>query len=334
MRQSESLAQLIQTALGFCRAQVLFTAHNLGVFAHLAAGAKTSGEIAQRCGSSPRHTEHLLDACAALALVEKRGGEYRNSSLATAFLVESSPDYMGRWVSLWGRWYRPWAELEQTVRTGRPNEDAIDHLGRDAEYTRDFILAMHEYARGPGKEIVSHVDLSSATRLIDVGGGPGTYSALFAQRNPQLKAVVFDLPPVLPIAQEIIESYGLSARVAVQAGDYTTDSFGDAEYDVVLMSNMLHQEDPEMCGSLLRRAYVALQPGGLLIVQAMFLNAAKDGPAWPTLQSLILNLLYRGGRAYSVDETLDLVKQAGFVNARPKRMSLINAESLILAQKA
>ena len=170
---------------------------------------------------------------------------------------------------------------------------------------------MHEYARGPGKEIASHVDLSQRKRLMDVGGGPGTYSVLFAQRNPRLRAVVFDLPPVVSI-----------------------DSFGHAEYDVVLMSNMLHQEDPEMCTSLLRRAYDALEPGGSLIVQAMFLNAAKDGPVWPTLQSLILNLVYRGGRAYSVDETLELVRQAGFVNAQPKRMSLINAESLILAQKA
>ncbi len=193
---------------------------------------------------------------------------------------------------------------------------------------------MHQYARGPGKEIVNHVDLTGRKRLLDVGGGPGTYSLLLALKNPQLCAVVFDLPDVVSIAREVIEGYGMSDRVTVQAANYLEDAFGNGEYDVVLLSNMLNQEDVETCRSILRKAYDALEPGGLLIVQAMFLNSAKDGPLFPALQTLLLNLLYEHGRAYSLDETLELVSETGFVGARPKRMSLLNAESLILAHKA
>ena len=54
---------------------------------------------------------------------------------------------------------------------------------------------------------------------------------------------------------------------------------------------------------------------------------------WPTIHSLLLTLVYQGGRAYTVDETLEFIAQAGFVDAQPKRMSLLNADSLILAKK-
>jgi predicted O-methyltransferase YrrM len=320
--------------MGYCHSQVLFTSHRLGVFTCLAGGDCTAAEVAAYCRTSPRHTANLLNAAVALTLVEKTAdGRYSNTALASSFLVEGAPQYMGHWLNLWATWYERWGHLEQSVRTGEPAEDPASRLGADPEYTRNFILAMHEYARGPGKELINHVDLSQKSRLVDVGGGPGTYAVLLAQANPQLHAVVFDLPGVVDIAREVIDSYGLGARVSTAAGDYMTDSFGDRDYDVALLSNMLHQEDPGSCRAILRKAYDALQPGGLLIVQAMFLNATKDGPVWPALQSVHLSLLYRGGTAYSIDETLELVSAAGFVEARRKRMSLLNAESLVLARR-
>jgi hypothetical protein len=106
-----------------------------------------------------------------------------------------------------------------------------------------------------------------------------------------------------------------------------------AGYEVVLMSNMLTQENPESTKKLLRRVYDAMARGGLLIVQGMFLNAAKDGPAWPALQSLMLSLVYQNGRGYSHDETQALLVAAGFSSPRVKRMSVFNAESLVVATK-
>ena len=333
-RESRELTHLLQTAMGYSQAQVLFTAHRLGVFAYLGhEGGRTAEEVAQHCRTAPRQTEHLLNACVPLRLLEKDGGRYRNSPLAGAYLVDGSPTYMGDWVNLWATWYRRWADLETTVRTGRPIQDAAEHLGGDATYTRTFILAMHQYARGRGKEMIDRVNLAGRTRLLDVGGGPGTYSMLLARKNPMLSAVVFDLPGVVSIARELIEASGLSDRVTVQAGDYTKDTLGSGAYDVVLLSNMLNQDDADACRCVLRKAHDALAPGGLLIVQAMFLNPAKDGPLFPALQSLLLSLLYEHGRAYSLDETVELVSQTGFVDVQPKRMSLLNAESLILASK-
>jgi len=331
-RESDLRTQLIQLALGYWRSQVLFTANELGIFNILNDGEMTSKEIAQECKGSVDYIERLLNACVAIALLKKQNGCFQNSSLAKTFLVEGRPQYMGNWIRLMSTWYRPWECLPKAIRTGKPVEDPLEHLGKSSDYTRHFILAMHDYAMGPGKEMVNHLDLTGRRRLLDLGGGPGTYSVLLAQKNPELEPVVFDLPPVVEIAKEVICNYGLSDRVIVREGDYRVDDLGNG-YDVVLLSNMLHQEDPDACKLILRKAYDALVAGGMLIVQAMFLNVEKDGPAWPALQSLLLLLVYEGGRAYSLEETLNMLDDTGFSKHEVKKMSLLNAESMIIARK-
>ena len=331
-RDNQLLFELIHTTLGYWRAQVLLTSHQLGFFEVLRDGPLDAAEVAAQAKTSPEYTERLLNACVALKLVRKAAGRYENLPIADSYLVEGRPQYMGHWISLMAAWYRPWGELAEAIRTGQQVEDPMQHLGQDADYTRDFILAMHDYALGPGREMVNHVDLEGRRRLLDLGGGAGSYSILLAERYPELEAVVFDLPAPVEIAREVIAGAGMSDRIGVQAGDYLVDSIGSG-YDVVLLSNMLHQEDPEACRDLLRKAYDALVPGGTVIVQAMFLNTGKDGPLWPVLQSLVLLLLYAGGRTYSIEETRQLMADSGFSDIQVKRMSLLNAEAMVIARR-
>ena len=41
--------------------------------------------------------------------------------------------------------------------------------------------------------------------MLDVGGGPGTYSVLISQAFPEIDCTVLDLPEVVNVAQELIE---------------------------------------------------------------------------------------------------------------------------------
>lgn len=331
-RDSDLLVQLIQLGLGYWRSQVLFTTNELGIFNILSEREKTSTEVAQLCECSADYAERLLNACVAIGLLKKVNGRFQNLRLSETFLVKGKPQYMGHWLNLMSDWYTPWGRLREAIRSGKPVENPLEHLGGRSDYTRSFILAMHDYAMGPGKEMANRLDLTGRRRLLDVGGGPGTHSVLLAQKYPELEAVVFDLPPVIKFAQEIISSYSLSDRVTVQGGDYMVDNLGSG-YDVALLSNILHQEDPETCKMILRKTYDALNKGGMLVIHAMFLNAEKDGPVWPTLHSLLLLLVYQGGRAYSLPETLDMLPEIGFVEPEVKRLSLTNAETLVVAKK-
>ena len=329
----ELRAQLMQTTTGYWRSQVLFASPELGVFDALAAGPLTSGEVARRCASSPGHIERLLSGCVACGLLEKHDGRYANGRLASLHLTKDGAQSLAHWVRFMGDCFRPWSSLAEVIRDGSPVADGFDQIARGGDYTRNIILAMHEYALGPGREIVGALDLAGRRRMLDVGGGPGTYSILLAQRFPELMAEVFDLPPVLEIARELIEQFGASDRVHTREGNYLTDDWGSG-HDVILMSNILHQESPESCTALLRKAHAALADGGLLVVQLAFLNAEKTAPAWGVLQSLQLAVLYPHGRSYSFHEVLEMLPKAGFLDGRAKRMSLLRSESLILATKA
>lgn len=329
----ELRAQLMQMTTGYWRSQVLFASSELGVFDALAGGPLTAAEVATKCGLSPAYTERLLSGCVACNLLEKHDGCFANGRLASEYLATGGAQSLAHWVRFMGDCYRPWSGLAGAVRDGKPVADGFAQIARGEDYTRHIILAMHEYALGPGRAIVDSLDLSGRTRMLDVGGGPGTYAILLAQRFPGLTAEVFDLPPVLDFTREMIEQYGMGDRVTTRAGNYLTDDFGGG-YDVVLLSNMLHQEDPETCKALLRKAYAALADEGLLVIQMAFLNSEKDAPVWGVLQSLQLLLLYPHGRAYSFDEVLAMLPETGFHDGRIKRMSLLRSESLILASRA
>ena len=335
-RNSDLMFQLINTTLGYWRSQVLFTAHNLGVFEKLSSGEKTSEEVAKACNCPTEHMERLLHACVSTKLLKKEGNMFGNIQISDNFLVKGKPGYMGHWIDLMSTWYQPWGNLAQAIQTGQPVENPAEHLGGESGYTRDFIYAMHDYAIGPGSQMVNHLDLTGRKTLLDVGGGPGSYSILLAQKNPELKATVFDLPEVVEIAREIISDFKMTDRVDTRGGSYMDDDLrnGGSGYDAVLLSNMLHQEDPEVCKMILRKAGDALADDGVLVIQAMFLNSQKDGPVWPTLHSLLLSLVYHGGRAYSLDETLEMLGETGFTDWKVSRPSLLNAESLITARKA
>jgi cyclopropane fatty-acyl-phospholipid synthase-like methyltransferase len=186
---------------------------------------------------------------------------------------------------------------------------------------------------GPGRELADHLDLGGRTRLLDVGGGPGTYAILLAEQNPALSCVVFDLPDVVEIADEIIARHGLADRVSTMAGDYSSDDLPRG-FQVALVSNVLHQEDWDSCRRILDQAYASVEPGGLLVVHAMFLNDRGDGPVWPALHNLLMLLVYRGGRAYSVEQTYRMLEESGFEQPQLHSMSLFNAGSFVTATRA
>lgn|GEM_PF-4221821 len=94
--------------------------------------------------------------------------------------------------------------------------------------------------------------------------------------------------------------------------DYMTDPFGpNAEADAVLLSNVLHQESPRACQSILNRALAAVCPGGQVIIQGHFLNDDRISPTFTTLHSLSAFILWEGGKSYTAKEMIDIAESVG-----------------------
>lgn len=96
---------------------------------------------------------------------------------------------MAIWLRLIQTWNQTFGKLVDSVRTGGPAEIPEDHLGGEEDYTRSFILGMHDYAMGPGRELARDLDLGGRKRLLDVGGGRATYSILLAESHEGLSCM-------------------------------------------------------------------------------------------------------------------------------------------------
>jgi predicted O-methyltransferase YrrM len=302
----------------FWGAQTLLTANRIGLFAAVAGGARTGEAVARALGTQPRPTGLLLKACVGLGLLVEGADGFAPSPLAVAFLVPGGPAYLGNAIRYSDNLYETWGRLEQALREGRPPMAAEQYLGADPERTRAFVYGMHDRALGIGQALTGLVDLSGRHRMLDVGGGPGTYSALFTRRYPGLQARVLDLPDVVAIAREIVAAMGAAERVGFLPGDYLRTSF-PAGNDVVLMSGMFHRETPATCQGLIRRSIESLEPGGLLVVSDVMTDASGAQPAFAALFGLNMMLTAPDGGVHADADVAEWMRAAGLeqVETRP-----------------
>jgi SAM-dependent methyltransferase len=154
------------------------------------------------------------------------------------------------------------------------------------------------------------IPLEGRRRLLDLGGGPGTYAIHFCRHNPGLKATVFDRPSTREFAERTVARFGLQDRVAFEAGDYLTDPLPGA-YDVAWLSHILHGEGPEDAARVVAKAASALAPGGLLIIHEFILDDTLDAPLFPALFSLNMLLGTAGGQAYAEGRLREMMSAAG-----------------------
>ncbi|WP_315755643.1 MULTISPECIES: methyltransferase [unclassified Bradyrhizobium] len=301
---------LSRFAFGYWEAQTLFSLVEFGVPERLGTRALTTAELSGELDLPEQTIERLLNASVALKLLDHSEGRYSNSPMSQRFLVPGTSETLLNWVRVMGRWAPPWTKLSDAIRTGSPVESQDARLGADPDYMRDFILGMHEFARRSSALLAPFVD-RHARALIDVGGGAGTYSIALCKDLPELRATVLDLAPVLAVTRQTAASEGVADRLGTAIADYRTDPFG-SNADIVLMSNVLHQETTEICRSMLHRAHDALRPGGQVLVQGYFLSADRVSPTFVTLHNLSALALWAGGSSRTVAEMVEMLREAGF----------------------
>jgi len=299
-------------ASAFYESCVLFSACDLGIFAKIAEVDKGDAKaIASELELDERGTRLLLDACTSLGLLEKDRGLYCNTPESKMFLVPGSPGDLSGAIRYNRDVYPAWGKLTNLVKTGNPVEKPDIHLGQDPERTRTFVMAMHYRALGIGQAVVPQLDLAGSKTVLDVGGGPGTYSVLIAQKNTDVTCTVLDLPEVVKIADELIQQQGMSERVKTLSGDYRTTPFPDNN-DTVNFFGMFHQESPESIQALLKKAYASLNPGGTVNVMDMMTDHTHTQPRFSALFAVNMALTTDNGWVPADSELKQWTEEAGF----------------------
>ena len=172
-------------------------------------------------------------------------------------------------------------------------------------------MGMFNLAMGIAPQLASQIDLGGRSKLLDLGGGPGTYAIHFCQANPGLSAVVFDRSTTEPFARKTIARFGLSERIDFAAGDFNIDPISGGPYDVAWLSHILHSNSPEECQRLIHKTVEAMKPGGLVLIHEFILEDTKDAPEFAALFSINMLINNPGGRSYSEGELKEMLINAG-----------------------
>ena len=302
---------VMRISSAYWHSSVLHTAAALDVFTHLAQKPSSAEDLARAIKVDERGLEMILIACVGLGLLDKEGDQFRNTPLADTFLVKGRPRYQGGITTMFAEWVPAWSRLKQAVMSGKPVVEKQHDQGEEA--TRAYIMGMLYRGIPQAELLATEVSLAGRKRLLDVGGGPGIFSIIFCQKNSGLEADVLDLPQTLKITKEIIQNYNVEQSVHTRQGDYLRDTFGSG-YDAVLLSSMINQEGPRVIEDILRKAFDAMNPGGILLAQEQLLDEEKKGPLLATLIGINQLIHTPEGRAYSAKEIADIAAKVGFVN--------------------
>jgi hypothetical protein len=303
--------KLLELSGYYWKTCTLHAAVKLDLFTALAEGTGNAETIAHRLGSDADATERLLNALVALGLVEKSRNKFANTPAADSFLSQTSEKYLGHMIKHHYHLMENWANLHQAVLTGEP----INTRGifDDQERREGFLMGMFNNAMLMAPRLVKEIDLRNRSRLLDLGGGPGTYAIHYCLHNPHLRATVYDLTTTRPFAEKTISRFNLSDRIDFVDGDYVEEGI-EGRFDVVWMSHILHGEGPKTCERIIRKAANALEAGGLMIIHDFFLNETMDGPLFPALFSLNMLLGTEGGRSYTEGQVTEMMSAAGVGN--------------------
>jgi SAM-dependent methyltransferase len=321
-------ATIVQLASGFMAAKHLFAASELGLFEALADSPANLDALAARTGLTRRAARISADAMVALGLLEFQDGTYRNGETAARFLAGPGPGDLRPCLKLWDKIsYPAWTRLAEALASGPPREifELDDALQQVASAGIEAILA------GPATALPEAFDFGPHKRLLDIGGGTGSWSIAIGQRHQNITAAVLELPTATELARSRVAVAGLRHRITVITGDAMAGELPTG-YDVFLLANLIHYWSPEQNQDLVQRVRRAAQPGSALLLADFWTNPAHTEPLHAALMAGEFAVHIRNGDVYSVQEVHSWLDRTGwrFDGHRP----LASPQSLIVAHAA
>ena len=295
---------------GYTYSRVILTALDLDIFTVIGSQLWTARRLARALEASERGVTILCRNLASLGLLDIENSRYKNSKLGATALNKKSPEYRGAYLALLQRHWDQWSQLTDIVKSGTPIKD--DEPVSEEEDRRAFTWAMHHRSRDIAPRIAKHVDLRGATTLLDVGGGPGTYTLALLDRWPKLQGTVGDRPAALQVARAVARKHPAGPRLSYLSLDFMTEDIPDT-YDVIFLSNVIHMYGPDQNIALLKKIKSALNPSGRVIIQDFFLSD-KNGlrPIETNLFAVTMLLYTETGNTYTAQEVNKWMTKVGF----------------------
>jgi len=302
--------EVLNIVRAFQPACVLAAAAELDIFTVLHGRSMTAQSLAAEICCDLRATTVLLDALTALGFLTKQANIYSVLPEAAEILTETGTHNVLPAVRHLGNCLRRWSQLTQVTQSGKPAESSPSIRGAAADQA-DFIGAMHNFSSLIANQIIDELKPLTFSHLLDVGGASGTWTIAFLHAVPQAKATLFDLPEVIPLAQQRIAEAGLSKRVTFVAGDYFEDELpGGADF--AWLSGVAHQNSQKQNRALFAKIHTALQTNGVLVLRDVVMDESRTYPGAGAMFAVNMLVVTEAGGTYTFGEFREDLANAGF----------------------
>jgi SAM-dependent methyltransferase len=308
---------VVAEARGFMKSRVILTAAELGFFTRLDENPCSAEGLALEKGFDVRATTRVLDCLVTLGLVDKHDGLYQLNEGGTLYSAHH-PKTILPMVLHMNRLWDTWSSLTEVVKTGG-HAERESGIQMGEEDWKAFIGAMHVVGRELAQIIAGEYDLARFRRLLDIGGGSGTYTIAFLQQNADMTAVIYDLDHVIPLARARLAEEGFADRVDLVAGDFYKDELPKG-CDLALLSAIIHQNGPEENVALYRKIHTALEPGGAVLIRDYLMDESRTVPPAGAMFAINMLVNTRGGDTYTFNEVKTQLEQAGFTEVKQIRI--------------
>lgn len=311
-------------ATGFMAAKHLFTASALGLFAQLGGGPLPLAQLAGRCGIPARSARILADAMVALGFLDKAEERYANRPVAQSFLAGHPEEGLRPFLAFWDQVsYPAWMNLEDAARTGT----GVGLQLNDAQQ-QIFSAGVQALTAAAARSLAGGHDLGRHHRLLDVGGGTGSFLVAMLSVDPQLEATLFELPAAAGVARHVLAGTPAADRITVVEGDFLRDQVPSG-HDLLLIANVIHLFQPEVNRELLARLRKAVEVGARALLVDFWTDPSHTQPLFAALMAAEF-LVIAGGDVYSAAEVQAWLAETGWsmVDQRP----LAGPAGLIVAE--
>lgn len=334
-------SKIMQIGMGFWASKTLLTAVNLKLFTHLAQSKLTGKEIQNRLDLHERSLFDFLDTLVALGFLKRTGirhdAVYQNSDDSNLYLDQNKLTYMGGILEMSNnRLYRFWNDLEEGLKTGRPQNESkhgdkplFEAIYSNEDRLREFLHAMGGAQAGNFDHFARNFDFSKFNTHCDIGGAGGNLCVHIVKNNPHISSICYDLSKVAPIAEGNFQSLGLSDRIKAMPGDFFKEELPKA--DLITMCNVLHDWGTEDKRMLISKAYSSLTDEGALVVIENIIDDERRQNAFGLMMSLNMLIETDDGFDFSLSDFKEWASEIGF--KKIDLMPLTGPSSAIIARK-
>ena len=268
-----------------------------------------------------------------LGYVEVGNGRYHNSKMTQKWFIEDENYDAAAMFHFWNAASRELSpHMAEVIRSGERPFDFYQWVEADPDLSDAYQRMLMMNAKMAGADVVKHLTLPDGeTRLLDVGGGHGTYTALMCQKYPQLHGTILDSFAGLETGRKTVVEHNLETRVTFQKGDMFETAWGEG-FDMILLFNVLHQFDSDTGVSLLKKAYGSLKSGGKVAVLDQITGKIPGSATNALIRLVALQYyLFADGRVFSRDNLTQMADQANFATIQFHNLTRLPGNSLMIA---